>query len=50
VLIGNSGISKNKGTSSGTLSQTAELKNFASVYRSSKQIINLAQERWTLRA
>jgi len=49
VLKGNSGISKYKGTSPGTLSQTRDLENFASMYRSSKRVIDLARERWTLR-
>ena len=49
VLKGNSGISKHKGTSPGTLSQTRDLENFASMYRSSKRVIDLARERWTLR-
>jgi len=49
VLKGNSGISKDKGTSPGTLSQTRDLENFASMYRSSKRVIDLARERWTLR-
>jgi len=35
---------------SGTLSQIPDLENFASAYRSSKCVINLARERWTLRA
>ena len=35
--------------SSGTLLQTLDLENFTTVYRLSKCVINLAQERWTLR-
>jgi len=52
VLKGNSDISKNKVLPSGTLSQTLtpDLENFASAYRSSKRVINLAGERWTLGA
>jgi len=34
---------KNKGTSHGTLTQTPDLENFASVYRSSKRVINLVR-------
>jgi len=34
----------------GTLLQTLDLQNFATAYRSSKRVINLARERWTLRA
>ena len=33
---------------SGTLSKTPDLHNFASAYRSSKLVIDLARERWTL--
>jgi len=35
---------------SGTLLQTLDLEIFATAYRSSKRVINLARERWTLRA
>jgi len=35
---------------SGTLLQSLDLENFATAYRSSKLGINLARERWTLRA
>ena len=35
---------------SGTLLQTLDLENFATAYRPSKRGINLAPERWTLRA
>ena len=35
---------------SGTLLQSLDLENFATAYRSSKRVINLARERWTLRA
>ena len=35
---------------SGTLLQTLDLENFATAYRSSRHVINLARERWTLRA
>jgi len=35
---------------SGTFSWTPDLENFATAYRSSKRAINLARERWTLRA
>ena len=35
---------------SGTLHQTPDLDNFASAYRSSRCVIDLARERWTLRA
>ena len=35
---------------SAILSQTPDIQNFASVYRSSKRVINLARERWVLRA
>jgi len=35
---------------SGTLLQTLDLENLATTYRSSKCVINLARERWTLRA
>ena len=34
----------------GTLSQTPDLENFASVYRLWKRVIDLAQEMWTLQA
>ena len=34
----------------GTLPQTLDLENFATVGRSSKCVVNLARERWTLRA
>ena len=36
--------------SSESLLQTRDLENFASAYRSSKRVIYLARERWTLRA
>jgi len=36
TLKGNSGISKNKGTSPGTLSKTPDSENFATAYRSRK--------------
>jgi len=42
VLKGNSGISKISVLPSGTLSQTTDLENFASVYRSSKRVVDLA--------
>ena len=48
VLKGNSGISENKGTSLWNF--VPEFENFASVYRSSKRVIDLARERWTFRA
>jgi len=50
VVKGSSGIFKNKGTSNAcrTLSQTPDLENFIMVYRSSKRVIDLARERWTL--
>jgi len=32
--------------SSGNLSQTPDLENFASAYRSSKRVVDLARERW----
>jgi len=35
---------------SGILLQTLDLENFATAYRSSKCVINLARERWTHRA
>jgi len=35
---------------SGTLSKTPDLENFALAYRLSKRVIDLAGERWTLRA
>jgi len=35
---------------SGTLSRTSDLENFGTAYWSSKRVIDLAQERWTLRA
>ena len=35
---------------SGILLQTLDLANFATAHRSSKRVINLARERWTLRA
>jgi len=35
---------------SGTLLKTLNFENFATAYRSSKGVINLARERWTLRA
>jgi len=47
ALKGNSGISKIKVLFYGTLSQTPE--NFALAYRSAERIINLAQQRWTIR-
>ena len=31
------------------LSQTPDLENFATAYRSSKRVINFARQRWTLR-
>jgi len=34
----------------GTLSQTPDLENFASAYRSLKWVINLARQWWMLRA
>ena len=33
-----------------TLLQTLDLENFATAYRSSKRVVNLARERWTLQA
>ena len=47
VVKKNSGTSKNKVSllPSGTLFQTPDLKNFATVYRSSKYIINLARKK-----
>ena len=35
---------------SGIMLQTLDLQNFATAYRSSKRVINLAPEKWTLRA
>ena len=35
---------------SGILLKTLDLENFATAYRSSKRVINLARERWTPRA
>ena len=35
---------------SGTVHQTLDLENLATAYQSSKRFINLARERWTLRA
>ena len=35
---------------SGTLSETPESENFATAYRSSKRVMNLAREMWTLRS
>jgi len=35
---------------SGNLSKTADLENFASTYRSSKRVVDMARESWTLRA
>jgi len=47
VLKGNLGVSKNLWLlPSGNLSQNPDLENFASVYRSSKHVIDFAQERW----
>ena len=40
-------ILQNKGSSLLTLSQTPELQNFASAYRSPKRLIDLGRERWT---
>jgi len=45
VLKGNSVTSRNNGT----LAQSPDLKMFFSVYRSSKRVVDLARERWTLR-
>ena len=42
----NSGISKNKGTPSGTQSETPDLENFVMAYRSSKHVIDFARQRW----
>ena len=51
VLKGNSIISKNKGTSLWNFVLNSGLRgNFATAYRSSKRVINLARERWTLKA
>jgi len=50
VLTRNLAISKIRVFPSGTLSQTLDLENFASVCRSSKRVIDLARKRWTLRA
>ena len=51
VLKGNSGISKNKGTFLWNLVSNSGLReNFASAYQSPKRVIDLARERWTLRA
>ena len=53
MLYENSRISKNKGKRvilSRTLSQTPDFKNVASSYWSSKLVINLAWQRWTLKA
>jgi len=49
ALKGNSVISKNKGTSLWNIVLNSGLKNFATAYRSSKRVINLARERWTLK-
>jgi len=38
---------KIRALASATLSRTPDLQNFASVYRSSKRVIDLARERWT---
>jgi len=49
VLKANSGISKKtRALPSGNLSQTSDFENFSAVYRSSKRVIDLARERWTL--
>ena len=45
VLKGNSVTSRNNGT----LAQSPDLKMLFSVYRSSKRVVDLARERWTLR-
>ena len=51
VLKGNLVISKNKGTSSWNFVLNSGLReNFATAYRPSKRVINLARERWTLTA
>ena len=50
VLKGNSGISKIRALLSGTLSQTPDLKNFALAYRLLIRVVDLAPQRWTLRA
>jgi len=51
VLWGSSGIHKIMVLPSGTIFfQTPDLENFAMVYRSMERVINLARERWTLRA
>jgi len=51
VLKGNSGISKNKGTFLWNFVSNSGLReNFASAYQSPKRVIDLARERWTLRA
>jgi len=50
VLKANSCTSKNKGTSvRNFVTRTLQSENFASAYRPSKRVINLARERWTLR-
>ena len=48
VLKGNSGISKIRVLPSETVPNYTDLENFASVYRSSKRVIDFARERWTL--
>jgi len=50
VLKGNSVIFKNKNTSLWKLSQSPDLENLATAYRSSRRVINLTRERWTHRA
>jgi len=44
------GYLQNKGTSLWNFVLNSGLENFATAYRSSKRVINLARERWTLRA
>ena len=39
---------KNKGTSSGTLSQTLDLGNFVMTHRSSECVVDLSPQRWML--
>jgi len=50
VLKGDSGIFKIRVLLSGTLPQTPDLENFASVYRLSKRVIDLPRQRWTFGA
>jgi len=48
ALQRNTAIYKITALSSGSFYETPDLENFATAYRSSKRVINLARQRWTL--